>query len=232
MKKHPHINMLATVARGLGDLNKEVVFVGGATVGLHITDPAAPEVRVSDDVDCVIEITSLNRYHELEEKLRQRGFKDPHHENHPICRYEFSGIIVDIMPTEGKILGFSNRWYRGGIKHAKKIQLPGGPEISIFSTSYLMASKIEAFKDRGKGDFLGSSDMEDIMALVDGCETLQSEIEKADQEVKNYIRKEIRQLLANDRFLEAAQAHIGSIDRTGDRTDRAISILKSISLIQ
>jgi len=58
MKGQRHIEMITIVARGLRDLKEEVVFVGGATVGLHITDPAAPEVRLSKDVDCVVEITT------------------------------------------------------------------------------------------------------------------------------------------------------------------------------
>lgn len=228
MKKHPHIEMLATIARGLGDLNKEVVFVGGATIGIHITDPAAPEVRLSDDVDCVIDITTRSRYYELDEKLRQRGFKEPR-EEHPLCRWVYAGVIVDIMPTNEKILGFSNRWYTDGIKHAKKVRLPNGPEITIFSTPYLMASKIEAFKDRGKNDFLGSSDMEDIVALVDGCEPLKDEISKADSKIRNYISDDIRELLANARFVEGVRAHIESVDPSGNRTKRALSILKEIA---
>ena len=34
--------MLRRSAQGLGDLRKEVVFVGGATTGLYIVDPGAP----------------------------------------------------------------------------------------------------------------------------------------------------------------------------------------------
>jgi hypothetical protein len=45
--------MLEVIAGGLRDLLDEVVFVGGATVALYATDPAAPETRPTDDVDFV-----------------------------------------------------------------------------------------------------------------------------------------------------------------------------------
>jgi len=229
MKRHQHIDMIATIVRGLGDLKDDVVFVGGATVGFHISDPGAPEIRLSEDVDCVIEITSRNRYYELDEKLRRRGFKDPRGEDHPLCRYEYSGVIVDIMPTDEKILGFSNRWYREGIKNAKKVELPDGTEIAIFSAPYLFASKSEAFKGRGHNDFLGSADMEDIIALVDGCETLKNEINQASPAIKTYLSEEIHKLLKEDGFVEAVRAHIESARAQGNRTERALSLLQEIA---
>jgi hypothetical protein len=39
------ITLIERAASVLDDLLEEVVFVGGATVGLWITDPAAPEPR-------------------------------------------------------------------------------------------------------------------------------------------------------------------------------------------
>jgi hypothetical protein len=50
--------MLQTLAEGLGNLLAEVVFVGGTTAGLNATDPAAPPHRGTDDLDCVVEVTS------------------------------------------------------------------------------------------------------------------------------------------------------------------------------
>jgi hypothetical protein len=41
------IQMITTVARRLGNLREKVVFVGGCAMGLFITDPAMPKVRVT-----------------------------------------------------------------------------------------------------------------------------------------------------------------------------------------
>ena len=229
MKGQRHLEMIGIVARGLRDLKDDVVFIGGATVGLHITDPAAPEIRLSEDVDCVIEIASRSQYYELETKLRRFGFKEPRGEDHPLCRWEYSGIIVDIMPTSEKILGFTNRWYKEGILNAKKITLAGGLEIAIFSLPYMIASKIEAFKSRGHGDYLASPDMEDIVTLLDGCVTIKDELELSDEKIKKYLNKEFYLFLKDDRFIESVRAHIDSVDPSGNRAKRALSLLKAFA---
>lgn len=61
MLKNTQINRLATkkVATALGELNEQVVYVGGAVVSLYIDDPAAEDVRPTKDVDISLEIVSL-----------------------------------------------------------------------------------------------------------------------------------------------------------------------------
>ena len=48
-KSSRNIEMLGIVAEGLKGLKEEVVFVGGATVDLFITDPAASGTRETDE---------------------------------------------------------------------------------------------------------------------------------------------------------------------------------------
>ena len=53
MRTLPQDN-LSYVARQLSKLGvTDEVFVGGATIGLYLTDPAAPEPRFTFDVDVV-----------------------------------------------------------------------------------------------------------------------------------------------------------------------------------
>ena len=61
MRVNPSIEMLKIVAKGLRDFKEQVVFLGGATVALHVTDPGATNVRVTMDVDCVVEIASQKK---------------------------------------------------------------------------------------------------------------------------------------------------------------------------
>ena len=72
MPKTPshNIEMLGAVARGIKGLKEKVVFVGGATIDLFITDPAAPVTRTTIDVDCVVEIARRVEFYALEEELR------------------------------------------------------------------------------------------------------------------------------------------------------------------
>jgi len=104
--------MLETVAEGLGDMLNEVVFVGGSVVGLYATDPAASEVRPTDDVDCMVEVSSRLSYYRLEEELRALGFTNDTTPGAPLCRWKYRDLTVDVMPTNTDILGFSNKWYQ------------------------------------------------------------------------------------------------------------------------
>lgn len=106
---------LRVVATALAELNKKVVFVGGATVSLYANDPAAAEPRETRDIDAVVEVTTYHEFSsQIEKRLRQLGFTNDQ-ESAVICRYKIHGLIVDIMPTDPNVLGFSNRWYQEGV---------------------------------------------------------------------------------------------------------------------
>ena len=50
--------LLNAMAARLGPLLPEITFVGGCTMGLLVTDPAASPVRATDDVDVTVEVGS------------------------------------------------------------------------------------------------------------------------------------------------------------------------------
>lgn len=221
--------MLAVVARGLGELKGKVVFVGGAAMDFYVTDPAGEPLRPTEDVDCVIGITSRAGYRDLEEKLRVLGFAHPLDDpKAPICRWIFSGIPVDVMPTDAEVLGFSNQWYPEGISRAEKRTLPDGQEISIFSLPYFLASKIEAFLGRGKGDFNASPDMEDILVLIDRAQDLRVKVQGSPESVRAYLREKVGEFLRDDLFVESIQGHLGSRAGAG-RVDKALQTLRYIA---
>jgi predicted nucleotidyltransferase len=183
------IYQIQLVAQGLGKLKDKVAFVGGATAGLYVTDSAAPEPRPTEDVDCIIEIYSRIDYHQLEEQLRSQGFSNDTSADAPICRWKYQGVTVDIMPTDEKILGFSNVWYREGIRQAMNYILPNGQTIWIFRPPYFLASKLEAFLSRGNNEFRWSHDFEDLVYLLDNRPELINEIKEADTKLIRYIQK-------------------------------------------
>src|SRR5471030_1453607 len=94
-----NIRMLQFVAEKLNVLCDEVVFLGGCTTGIFITDPEFPDVRYTLDVDCIVDVISLNQYHRLEKKLRVQGFKKSLSED-VICRWFYDDVILDVMPTD------------------------------------------------------------------------------------------------------------------------------------
>lgn len=158
-----NIELLEQGATALGELVDEVVFVGGATVTLWITDPGAPPPRPTKDVDVIVEVASRTAYYEFEERLRAAGFRD---EETVICRWVHrdSGVIVDAMPTDASILGFENRWQREAFPQAVERELPSAARIKAVPPAYLLATKLEAYLARGGGDLLGSRDFAELIA--------------------------------------------------------------------
>jgi hypothetical protein len=51
--------VIKKIAFALGELNEQVIYVGGATVGLYINDPAADDVRPTKDVDISLSIATI-----------------------------------------------------------------------------------------------------------------------------------------------------------------------------
>lgn len=231
MKPTPNNLILQKVAEGLGNLIDQIVFVGGATTELYIDDPAAPPVTPSDDVDCVIEIAGAIEYRKLEAKLRKLGFKTPSEEenNKILCRWDYKGISVDVMPTDEKILGFSNRWYPEGIKNKISVGLPNKTEISIFTTPYFIASKMEALKDRAGNDLRFSQDFEDIVAVLDGRKKVESELKVAPAKVHEYLKSEFSKLLKKSELTEeAVQGFLHGSRESSARATRVIKIMRNL----
>lgn len=198
-----NIQRLEIVARGLMALPTQVVFVGGATSSLY-TDVKGAEFRPTDDIDCIVEVLSKFQFTELSEQLRACGFKHDTRAEAPICRWIYSDIIVDVMPLVEEILGFSNRWYEQGYKHREQYELPSGAVIHILPLAYFIATKLEAFNSRGHNDCRGSSDIEDILLVIDGCQEWEAKVAKSDIGVGEYLQKEFQLLLGRDDFREAA----------------------------
>ena len=63
------------------------------------------------------------------------------------------------MPLDEKILGFSNRWYKAAMKSSTTKKISADLEIQIVTGPFFIATKLEAFRGRGKGDFLESHDL-------------------------------------------------------------------------
>jgi hypothetical protein len=116
------VGLLERGATALGDLVDEVVFVGGATIVLWITDPAAPPPRPTKDVDVIVEVATRSGYYAFEDRLRAAGFRD---DKEVICRWRHpeQELILDAMPTDAALLGFENKWQRST---ASGTRLPSG----------------------------------------------------------------------------------------------------------
>lgn len=203
-----NLKQLITAARLLRPLLDELVFVGGAVTGLLITDEAANEPRATFDVDAIVEIGSYAEYAVFGERLRALGFAEDSSEGAPLCRWVHEATILDVMPLDKKILGFSNRWYRAAMAAAEKRKLSDDLEIRIVTAPFFLATKFEAYKGRGKGDFFGSADLEDLIAVVDGRAELVAEVQATPAAVQGYIRNETQALLDTPAFVDALPGYL------------------------
>lgn len=201
--RHPNLAKLELVAGALGALREQLVFVGGCTVDLLLTDPAAASTRITFDVDLVARVEALSGYHALEAQFARLGFKRDMAQDAPICRWRYDNLEVDLMPMDPGILGFANRWYPVAMQTAREVTLPSGVTIRLISAPAFLATKFEAFSDRGRGDLLGSHDLEDIINVVDGRPELVAEITETGSELRQYLAAQCSTLLAMPGFMDA-----------------------------
>lgn len=223
------LKMLEKVAEALSEeFLREMVFIGGCTTSLLVDEENyALASRYTYDVDLIVDIATQADWYFLEEKIRRLGFKNDQDSN-VICRYKLEedlaeDIIVDFMPTDSSILGFSNRWYDEAIKHKFSYELPNGKLINLLKSPYFLATKFEAYKGRGGGDAFTSKDIEDILTLCMGRSSLVEEIYNSSDELRDYLSisfKELADSYSFDLVLDDQCRH-------GSR-ERAIQVINAI----
>ena len=230
-KNDPNLPLLLLAADALGDLKDQFVFVGGCAAGLLLTDPAAEDIRATTDVDVVVELASLVAYQKLGDKLQQRGFK-PDEQSTAICAWRYTEkstglqVKLDVMPTDASVLGFSNRWYPHAIAAAVTVDLRTDLKIRLISGPCFLATKLEAFRSRGKHDFLMSHDLEDILIVVDGRPELPDEMRSADPELAAFVAAQFQGLLSDHDFLNAVPGLLRDEGRESIVTDRMEKICR------
>jgi len=199
----PNIELLTRVVEALGELRERMTFVGGCATTLLITDPAASPVRATQDVDAIVAVVSLAEYHRLGAALRAKGFSQPLEEGTPAFRWTIAGLKFDLMPTDASVLGFSNRWYGAVLERAFTAIVGEGIEIRVADAPSFLATKLEAFLDRGAGDYLSSHDLEDVLSVVDGRAELVDELGNAEPAMRSFVAGTVARLLADEGFLNA-----------------------------
>ncbi|MEW8087485.1 MAG: hypothetical protein AB2652_21030 [Candidatus Thiodiazotropha endolucinida] len=227
-EQNPNLNILTQAVDRLGALSDEMVFLGGCATGLLITDKAAPPLRVTKDVDTIVEATTLAAYQRFSGKLRKQGFREDTGDGAPLCRWVADEVILDVMPTDSRILGFGNRWYESALKHAEVTTLPSGRNIRMVTAPYFLSTKMEAFDGRGRGDYLLSHDIEDMIAVLDGRPEIVNEVQTADLELIENVRARFAQLLSDNRFIAALSGHMPADQASQARIGLVIDRIEAI----
>lgn len=194
--------IIKRIAKAMGNLNDEIIYVGGAIVCLYADDPAADDIRPTKDIDISLSVATFGELENVREQLTQKGFYQSS-ELDIICRFHYEDIMVDVMNT--KAIGWSptNRWFKKGFERRAKYLIE---ETSIFIMPFtcFFASKIEAYKGRGGNDPRMSHDFEDITYLLDNRMEWQEDIKiETDFELKEYITNFLTDIKKNDLMQEA-----------------------------
>jgi len=110
------------------------------------------------------------------------------------------------MPTDERLLGFSNKWYPEGIVNKINKTLPDGTKIFVFTPEYYLAAKFEAHNHRGGEDLRQSHDFEDIIYILENCKDILKRINQANSGLKEYLKTEFTGLLKNDNITEGIES--------------------------
>lgn len=226
-RANANLRMLEFVARKLGPLNNEVVYLGGCSTALFITDPLLLDVRPTKDVDCIVDIISISDYYKFSKRLEKQGFKQLINEP-VICRWFYDDVILDVMPTNEEILTFGNRWYKEAVTNPLTHELADDLVIKSVTVAYLLATKIEAFNSRGNRDFLASHDLEDIINIVSGRAEIAEEINLENKALSDHLKNFFQEMMEDDEFITALPAHINEGPATEQRLEVITKRIKKI----
>jgi hypothetical protein len=211
----PNLELLSAMAQALGPLRERLVFVGGCATGLLVTNPAAADVRPTEDVDAIVEVATLAGYHAMHPLLAERGFKQTMEEGTPPFRWYWNRMQLDLVPVDERVLGFANRWYRPGFASAVTTELRPGLSLRHLDAPHFVATKFEAFNDRGARDVYLSHDLEDIITVIDGRAELTDELSAVDTSVRSHVIRQMRALLAHPDMQNALPGLVAQPIRAG-----------------
>ena len=216
------------VARRLEPLGVPFAFLGGAVLGLMVDHPELMEIRPTKDVDVIVEVVTLNEYYTMEEKMRAAGFQHDISEGAPICRWIVDGCRVDVMPIRSTALGMNSNWFPEAIQLSRLMEMGEGCWARVITPALFIATKLEAFKDRGKRDFYASHDFEDIITVTDGRASILDDVVVAPEKVRAFIAEAFTGFLNESDFPNALPGHLSGFAGARQRTElvkqRVVSI--------
>ena len=221
-----NIQAIKTIAHALGELNSQVVFVGGAVVSLYIDDPSADDVRPTKDVDISLKIASFSALEKIRLSLIEKGFYQTSEDN-VICRFRYDDIKVDVMSTQPVGWAPANRWFEPGFERLKTVHLDEF-EIKILELPYFLAAKFDAFYDRGFKDPRTSHDFEDIVYLLNYTSNLERIILESSEDVQTFLKEAFGKILETPVLQEAIIGNLYYEDQM-IRFDKIILSLKHIT---
>lgn len=133
------------------------------------------------------------------------------------------------MPTSEEVLGFTNRWYLPAIESATSVRLEEDLEVRVVTAPLFLATKVEAFLNRGKEDYLSSPDLEDVIAILDGRPEVTEEVGDSSIELKTFLGNSFREFLNKRSFLDFLPGHLPSDQASQNRLPTVMDRIRTIA---
>lgn len=198
--------VIRKIALALGELNEQVVYVGGATVGLYINDPAAEDVRPTKDVDISLSIASIGALEQIREELIKKGFTQ-NAEDNVVCRFRYDDVKVDVMNTRAIAWAPANPWFAPGFVLKEQVAIED-QKIQILPLPYFLATKFAAYNSRGNNEPRTSHDFEDIVYVLDNRTDAAAQLLRSPQDVRLFLKNEFESILADQLKQEAISGNL------------------------
>lgn len=219
--------IIKKVATALDEINDRVVYVGGAIASFYANDPIADTFRPTMDIDFVLEITSASELEQLRQDLNKKGFKNTA-KNKIACRFSFEDVFVDVLATKDISWATGNQWFEKGFNFAIPLQIDQ-IQIRILPVVYFLASKFDAFNDRGIKQVRFSKDFEDIVFILNYCSYFKNEFLNSQNDVVSYLKKQFKIILDSDSLQEVLLGHI-YYEFQEKRFQKIINLLRELTL--
>lgn len=207
MLKNQIINLkvVEKVAIALGEINNDVIYIGGAVVSLYVTDDGAEQPRPTKDIDISVQISTYSQMEQLREELAKKKIFPASNET-VMYRYSYKDILIDFIPYEETPLGPTNSWLKPGFEKSYSV-LIGNIEIKILPVSFYLATKWEAYKSRGNDPRM-SPDFEDIIYIIDNNLDLVDEVKDAEIKVQLFLKEMASEILSHPYRNEIIECHL------------------------
>lgn len=220
---------IVTLQQGLCGMPFEYTYLGGSVLSILVTDPTVDTIRVTKDVDVIVNVRTRKQFHDAEGALYKAGFRQDMREDAPVCRWIYNGVTVDVLPVRKEVLGWESKWFEEALSTSIETECCG-QKIRVVSAPYFIALKIEAFENRGRKDFITSTDFEDIICLVNGRESIVGEIAGCEA-LRGYLAQKFSEYIASEELVDAVEGFVQTEDNPPVRRAAILNAFRSIATL-
>ncbi len=213
---------IVALSEKLAGTSCDFAFLGGSVLSILVNDPTIDAIRVTKDIDVVVGVRTRSEFHREERELEARGFRHDTSDDAPICRWLADGIVVDVLPAREEVLGWRSQWFEQALQAAQVVDIEGHL-IKVVTAPFFVALKLEAFEDRGNGDFISSTDFEDVICLFNGRRNIVDEI-MAQPVVCDGIRSKFSRYMRNTDLEDAV---LGFVQTESEPEERFRTIMSA-----